>query len=261
MISEETLMETTYYEQPYQKEKDYLQEMMLNDIYEEVDDSLVFKGGTALSKFYGSPRFSDDLDFALVKKSKKATDIIKERLDLIVSEKRFEYPIRTMRKIMDESKLNYELSIGGPLLGLLNRYQHLKIEVNMKDRVMLPTETFRRDAKYPDIGPYIAVVMSRKEILAEKLHALLFRHNAKARDLFDLYFLIKADTEIDASFINKKIGEQGRKFTTDAFIRRMNVIGGVWDKDLVRLIPKHHWVTYNDANAELTDSLKKAGML
>ena len=261
MISEETLMKTAYYEQPYQKEKDYLQEVMLSGIYGKVDDSLVFKGGTALSKFYGSPRFSDDLDFAFAKKDRKAINIIKEKLDLVTSEKRFEYPIRTMRKIVGGSKLNYELSIGGPLLGLLNKYQHLKIEINVGDRVMLPTEIFRRDSKYPDVSPYIAVVMSRKEILAEKLHALLFRHNAKARDLFDLYFLIKSDTEIDASFINKKLSEQGRKFTTDAFVKRMNAIGGIWEKDLVRLIPKRHWVAYDDAKAELTGGLKKAGLL
>ncbi|MCL4379207.1 nucleotidyl transferase AbiEii/AbiGii toxin family protein [Candidatus Marsarchaeota archaeon] len=261
MISEETLMKTTYYEQPYQKEKDYLQEMMIGSIYEEVDDSLVFKGGTALSKFYGSPRFSDDLDFAFVKKNRKTAGIIKERLDLVTSEKRFEYPIRTMRKTIDESSLSYELSIGGPLLGLLNKYQHLKIEVNLRDRVMLPAETFRRDSKYQDIGPYIAVVMSRKEILAEKVHALLFRHNTKARDLFDLYFLIKGETEVDASFIDKKLSERGRKFTTDTFTRRMNAIGSIWEKELGRLIPNQHWVAYSDAKAELTGSLKEAGML
>lgn len=254
-------METKYYEQPYQKEKDYLQEMMLSNIYNELDDSLVFKGGTALSKFYKSPRFSDDLDFTFVQKGRKAAALIKEKLDFICSGKRFEYSVRTIRKYEGKGKLNYELSIGGPLLEMLGKYQHLKIEVNMNDSVMQPTETVRRDPKYPDIGPYIAVAMSRKEILAEKVDALLFRHNPKARDLFDLSFLVKGDTEVNAGFIERKLGARGRRFTIETFTRRMNAISNIWNKELGRLIPRGSWIEYDEARRTLSESLTAAGML
>ncbi len=261
MISEEILLSTTYYEQPYQKEKDYLQELVLSEIYASVDDSLIFKGGTALSKFYGSPRFSDDLDFTLVRKSDKAAVTTKERLDAVTSEDSFEYPVRVMRRLTNERMLSYELSIGGPLLSLLGKYQHLKVEVNMKDTAMLPTDTFRRDPKYPDVKPYISVVMSRKEILAEKINALLFRHNPKARDLFDLYFLVKNDTEVDAGFIHKKLGAKGEKFTKEAYTRRLSKISSAWKKELERLIPKESWIEFDEAKTSVSKSLRLAGML
>ncbi len=45
----------------------------------------------------------------------------------------------------------------------------------------------------------VAVVMNRKEILSEKIVALLFRHNVKARDLYDIYFLAKSGVDFEVS--------------------------------------------------------------
>ena len=46
-------------------ETDYLLEVLLFVIYREIGRQLVFKGGTALYKFYSLNRFSQDLDFTL----------------------------------------------------------------------------------------------------------------------------------------------------------------------------------------------------
>ena len=45
---------------------DYYQDIFLWVIYGVLSENIVLKGGTALYKFYGSPRFSLDLDFDLV---------------------------------------------------------------------------------------------------------------------------------------------------------------------------------------------------
>ena len=103
--------------------------------------------------------------------------------------------------------------------------------------------------------------MSEREILAEKIVALMFRHNAKARDLYDLHFLIKNGVEIRVSLIDKKMAEHGHIVTEDKFTDRINEIGKIWDKELIRLIPNKEFVSYDDAKAALLDALNDVGLL
>ncbi len=65
MINKETLLTYKTFKDPYQTEKDYLQDLMLYSIYSFSTNEFVFKGGTAFSKFYYSDRFSEDLDFTM----------------------------------------------------------------------------------------------------------------------------------------------------------------------------------------------------
>ena len=44
--------------------REYFQHLFLSNLYQlKLTDNLAFKGGTALRMIYGSPRFSEDLDF------------------------------------------------------------------------------------------------------------------------------------------------------------------------------------------------------
>ena len=46
--------------------REYFQNVFLSELYKLPEASkLLFKGGTALRIIYGSPRFSEDLDFSL----------------------------------------------------------------------------------------------------------------------------------------------------------------------------------------------------
>src|SRR3989344_9199348 len=46
--------------------REYFQHVFLAELYKLPDaEKLLFKGGTALRIIYGSPRFSEDLDFSL----------------------------------------------------------------------------------------------------------------------------------------------------------------------------------------------------
>ena len=45
--------------------REYLQLVFLSYLYQEKEASkIIFKGGTALRLLFGSPRFSEDLDFS-----------------------------------------------------------------------------------------------------------------------------------------------------------------------------------------------------
>jgi len=56
-------------------EKDYFQDKLLYYIF-KLTNNLVFKGGTALYKLYGMPRFSEDLDFTLLDPKERVEDKI-----------------------------------------------------------------------------------------------------------------------------------------------------------------------------------------
>ncbi len=259
-IDKDALLGSKVYEQPYQQEKDYLQDLFLSAMYNSFDDSPVFKGGTALTKFYGSKRFSDDLDFSInldragAKKVEKGTEEVIGTINA-------SYPSRTLRKMIKEDMMTYELSIRGPLFEMLNKYQHLKIEISRRASVIEKANVMRTNPPYKDLSPYIAVVMPEKEILAEKMVALLFRNSPKARDLYDLYFLMEKGTEIKISLIDKKMHEYGHTFGEDQFGRRMAAIGRIWSKELERLMPKKDFVTFDTADKTVTECLKEANLL
>jgi predicted nucleotidyltransferase component of viral defense system len=79
------------YADPYQVEKDYLQDLMLHTIYTKSEAQMVFKGGTALSKFYYSDRFSEDLDFTLSRVDAEPLEYVKRLLDEVMRD--MEYPV------------------------------------------------------------------------------------------------------------------------------------------------------------------------
>ena len=51
MITKDALAEYKTYNDPYQVEKDYLQDMLLYNIYANSSNEMVLKGGTAFAKF------------------------------------------------------------------------------------------------------------------------------------------------------------------------------------------------------------------
>ncbi len=242
MIDKDTLLETTTYEHPYQKEKDYIEELFLTEIY-SATDALIFKGGTAISKFYGSARFSDDLDFSIALNYANKNSVSMQ-VATIVSKLSKECPLKIMRKRNDRNMLVYELSVRGPLFEMLNKYQHLKIEIDKNASLISRVNIFRRNPPYPDLKPYTAMVMSTREIMAEKVVALLFRHNMKTRDLYDIYFLMQSGVDVDVNMVDKKMKEHGHVFSEPRLISRMEEFGGVWEKELRRLLPESKFVGF-----------------
>ncbi len=260
MMDKDALLATRYYEYPYQKEKDYLQELYLSLLYGNYGNSagLVFKGGTALSKFYGLPRFSDDLDFSLVKEAN--TNLIGD-LDGVVEKVSESYSTRILRKTDKKDILAYEISIMGPLFEATSKYQHLKVEVNRNASIMEGAEALRRNPRYLDLRPYVALVMKKSEILAEKVDALLFRHTQKARDLFDICFLLKEGTMLKASLIDKKMREHGHLFTIERLESRIDSLDPVWANELPRLLPRKKFVSYGEAKKTVLEGFTAAGIL
>ena len=185
--------------------------------YEEA----AFYGGTALRIFYGLNRFSEDLDFSLLKpndnfsfdKHLKAIGNEFEALNMKVSiqekqkanvssiESAFLKTDTTWREIVLENTL--------PQLGLKQRASiKIKIEVDIN-----PALAFETEEKLL-LKPFSFYVkcFTAPNLFAGKMHALLFRkwkNNVKGRDWFDMEWYIKKGIPVQLSHFLERAIESG----------------------------------------------------
>lgn len=145
---------------------------------------LGFKGGTAAMLFYGLPRFSVDLDFDLLDPDKK--EAVFNRLKDIMPH---------FGEIKEASDKYHTLFF---LLNYQKGERSLKVEISK--RVI-------RSAYVPKNYLGISMlVMKEGDMVAGKLAALLTRKRFASRDMFDLWFFLKENWQINEEFLKEKSG-------------------------------------------------------
>src|SRR3989338_150593 len=94
-----------------QLEKDYLQNLLLHNIYSVIGRTLVFKGGTCLYKLHNLDRFSEDLDFS----ADKAINFEKQLKKTLYLTEQFNVHgrVKLMKKF--HNQFNVDLEFKGPL--------------------------------------------------------------------------------------------------------------------------------------------------
>lgn len=209
-----------------QIEKDYLQSLFLLFLSRNTENDLVFKGGTALQKCYGLNRFSEDLDFTLVKETDLDKIIKKTSENLKAFGFEAEYA-----EFKSRSSKNYKLRIKGPLFdGTERSISSLRIEISLRNDLVLEPDLKEIIPVYADTQPIFISVMNIQEILAEKVRTLLQRQ--KARDVYDLWFLLRKGAKLDYELIGKKAELLNLKFDTVFFLKRISEIEKVWQTEL-----------------------------
>lgn len=192
--------------------REIMQEILLaglsrTDFYEKA----AFYGGTALRIFYKLDRFSEDLDFSLLKKDPDFslepyfTSIVAEfeALGITVSIKEKD---KTTRTNVDSAFLKSETIWKELVLEDIvqqagiksNRSIRIKIEVDRK-----PPLGFETEEKLL-VRPFSFYVkcFTQPSLFAGKMHALLFRkwqNRVKGRDWYDLEWYIKKGIPLDVS--------------------------------------------------------------
>ncbi|OYT28666.1 hypothetical protein B6U98_04375 [Thermoplasmatales archaeon ex4572_165] len=211
-------------------EKDYLLELLL---YASSDDrrSLVFKGGTALYKFYNLNRFSEDLDFDVVGKRFDTDKMIKKiirNLELMGME-------RTLyEKIEFSNEINIRFAIRGPLYdGSKNSMSRVTINISKRERP-ISFLTKLLITTYPEIPSFELSVLDVGEIAAEKIRCIMTRE--KPRDIYDLWFLSKKGILLDVSLVNKKLKIYRLTFDLETFLEKVSEKRKMWKRDLQDLI-------------------------
>jgi predicted nucleotidyltransferase component of viral defense system len=223
-------------------EKDYLQEILLSELFAgSLATTLVFRGGTAIAKAYGSGRFSEDLDFILSRKedAKRVDSGVRTAISNAGLRYQLESSLSKYR-----SMLRYTLKIKGPIYALTGNEQAkqtIGIDINTYERPMFAARTMRRVPIYEDIRPYLITVASVDELLADKVKAMLERAGPVARDLYDAWVLVrKYRIRPDLKAVARKMREYGKRkgerFSNRELDTRMRLIGKVWDKEMPRLV-------------------------
>ncbi len=212
-------------------EKDYLLDVVLFSISKNTKNELVFKGGTCLYKFYKINRFSEDVDFSAVKKiniddlmKKILADLSLFGIEADVKEKKERY-----------NTVLLTLLVKGPLYtGNRNSLCSIRIDINLKSEVVLEPRLETHHSLYPDIYAYSLLIMQEKEILAEKIRAIINRDHA--RDVYDLWFLLERGILFDKSLIATKLSYYKKDWNYKEFVLRIQDKQTVWDDEMGQLL-------------------------
>lgn len=222
-------------------EKDYLLELLLY-ILSDYRRYLVFKGGTALYKFYNLNRFSEDLDFDVVGKRFDTDKMIKK----ITRNLEVAGMQRTIfEKTEHGNEINIRFAIRGPFYdGSKNSMSRVTINISKRERPISSLETLLVTT-YPEIPSFELSTLDVEEIAAEKIRCILTRE--KPRDIYDLWFLSKKGIAIDVSLVNKKLKIYRLTFNLEKFMEKVNEKRNMWRRDIQDLIigtlPKFNEVT------------------
>ena len=81
---------------------------------------------------------------------------------------------------------------------------------------------------YPDIPPYAIMLMDYKEIIAEKVHAIITRN--KSRDVYDLWVLLKRGYAIDYAIVDREMAiyEDAKKLSKAIIKEKIREKEGDW---------------------------------
>jgi len=194
-------------------EKDYFQDVLLYHLYKK-SNNFIFKGGTCLYKLYNLPRFSEDLDFSILTQKN-----IKETIESVA---------RELKAKIESKKTKTSFLFKLRFSGILTQFNIVRIDVSLYN-IVFGFEVKNYVSPYIDIPPFSLRVLKLEEILAEKIHALIKRNNA--RDLYDLFFLLRFVVP-NEELIQKKLEIFKMKFDKEIVKRKIEEIKPKWEAEL-----------------------------
>lgn len=207
--------------------REYFQHLILSYFYQQAKASTIyFKGGTALRIIYQSPRFSEDLDFNVEGlEIKTVEEIILDTLSQIQKEN-----VKVNIQESKETSGGYFATLEFEDTTLINLQISFR-EKGTRGEVVTITNDF--------IPPYTIVALSPKQLVGEKMRALLKRQ--KPRDFYDLYFIFR-DSRLRPYLPKDRLKEASQ-------IIQSTGINFIFE--LKQLLPRSHWLVMKDFKAAL----------
>ena len=166
--------------------REYFQHLFLSELYKLPEsEKVLFKGGTALRIIYGSPRFSEDLDFSVF-----GIDDVKHFVESF-----FIKVLHEAEKTGIKIELNEKI---GPTSGgyfgsatfKIMDYSPVTVEINVSSRNGRSV-IGEADTVFNNFVPtYTVIHLPQNELVEEKIFGALVERK-KPRDFYDLYFMMR----------------------------------------------------------------------
>jgi predicted nucleotidyltransferase component of viral defense system len=212
------------------QERDYIQHLFLSVLYRR-SQGLLFKGGTALRVLHRSPRYSEDLDFNSTLDLADTKALFRQAIADLAR-----FGVMALARNEWESAVGYsfDLSFQGPLYDGRDRSKgKVRVDTNLRlEKVAVERRLV--SPEYDDVVPFILTALTVEHLFAEKVRALLLR--GKARDLYDLWFLIEQGQSVDLALINTKLALYETTFKLDRFQQHVEALKESWERDLHPLL-------------------------
>lgn len=213
-----------------------------------------FYGGTALRIFYGLNRFSEDLDFALLKPNKdfdlsKYFPFIEKEvqaygLNLSITEKEKTKDSNIMSAFLKGDTKEHILMFF-PNENMQNTTSLKNIKIKFEVDINPPSGA-KYDLKYKLLpSPHQVKLYDEASLFAGKIHAILCRnwnYRTKGRDLYDYIFYLSKNISVNLELVKEKLIDSNVLKGNDNF--DINVL-----KEM--LTNKFNEINYNDAKEDV----------
>ncbi|MBU1046097.1 nucleotidyl transferase AbiEii/AbiGii toxin family protein [Patescibacteria group bacterium] len=223
MISRQFIAElsTKYQTSEQNIAREYCQHLFLSYLYKRKEsEKLLFKGGTALRIIFGSPRFSEDLDFSGYNFSIEEINSLIDLVLIDMSKEGINFQKEVNPGTAGETSGGYYAIVE---LKLLEFDSEIRIQISLRDKKGLKSNTQLVENDF--IAPYAIVFLEEGILVREKIQALLER--AKSRDFFDLYFILRSRCLI--GYVPQDISNLKEKI--------MEALQNGWEKELKIFLP------------------------
>ena len=183
---------------------EYLQSEILNILYSsKYGRHLSFLGGTCLRFVYRIERFSEDLDFDLIKKGlnyDKLADLVEKRLAELGF--KVETKVKKTAKIVIILVKISEMMEQLKIVNQKTQKLKIKLEVDFSPSKFIKAESIQ----IASFGKVFNVIAnSLPTIFAQKIVALKYRPYQKGRDFYDLiWFLLQGNIEPEYKILKEK---------------------------------------------------------
>jgi len=168
--------------------REYFQHTFLGELYKLPGaEKLLFKGGTALRVIYGSPRFSEDLDFSLFEIMPTQVRAFVEELFIKVLAEIERVGVKV--ELGDKSNATTGGYFGVATFTMFD-YQPVGVEINISARNGRKMQGEVDSIANNFVPTYNLIHLPQSELVEEKIFGAL-RERKKPRDFYDLYFIMR----------------------------------------------------------------------
>ena len=212
----------------YNAQNNIERENALKEIFQEIAlaglsrggffDNVAFYGGTCLRIFYGLDRFSEDLDFALIKNDDKFN--LENYFPSLEKEFRsYGIEIKVEPKLKKFDSNVQSAFIKGNTYVLMmsffpNNEDIKKVVSNQKIKIKFEVDItnpkgFIVETKYRMLpSPYEVKLFDESTLFAGKIHDIIcrnYKNHVKGRDYYDYLFYVSKGTKINFEYLRNKL--------------------------------------------------------